>query len=118
MMHEFGDMVAKIERGILGLKLTASEAGEDLQQQIDRASTLRDELHFMSEMADGMANRMSTKSKPSIRPQAPERATSSAMAAAKIDTLHDDDEDTAQSGRSRAEQELLQIIKGLRKGKA
>ncbi|WP_029008963.1 DUF6468 domain-containing protein [Azospirillum halopraeferens] len=62
---EMADLIAglneamtKAELGVRGMKRTASDTGEELQRTIDRGRALRDELQFMIEAADTLANRL------------------------------------------------------------
>jgi hypothetical protein len=59
-VQEFSTTVTRAEAGIKGLKHAARESGDDLEKLIDRAGSLRDELHFIVESADQTAARLST----------------------------------------------------------
>lgn len=56
---EFGTTVQRAEAGIQGLKMAARTGGDDLEQLIDKAQALRDELHFLVASADQIATRLS-----------------------------------------------------------
>ena len=56
---EFSATVERAEAGIRGLKQAARSGGDDLEQLIEKAQMLRDELHFLVESADKIANRLS-----------------------------------------------------------
>ncbi|WP_207456796.1 DUF6468 domain-containing protein [Azospirillum sp. SYSU D00513] len=56
------EAMSKAETGVRGMKKTASDTGEDLQRAIGKAQALRDELHFMLETGEGLANRLSGSS--------------------------------------------------------
>ncbi len=56
---DFNITVQRAEAGILGLKQAARSGGDDLEQLIDKARSLRDELHFLVESADQIASRLS-----------------------------------------------------------
>lgn len=60
LIQGLNDAMSKAEGGVRNLKKTASDTGEDLQRTVNKAQTLRDELEFMIEAADAMANRLGT----------------------------------------------------------
>jgi len=51
--------ITQAEKGLQDLKLTAQEVGGDMESRIADARGLAQELQFMIETADGMANRLS-----------------------------------------------------------
>jgi chromosome segregation ATPase len=46
------------EEGVRGLKLSAAESGRDLQNAVDRAGALRDDLAFLVERGSALADRL------------------------------------------------------------
>lgn len=66
---EFNSTVGRAEAGIRGLKNTARSSGDDLEKLIDKGHLLRDELHFLTESADQIANRLSSSASHAARPQ-------------------------------------------------
>ncbi|KAA0688554.1 DUF6468 domain-containing protein [Azospirillum brasilense] len=76
LVRGLNEAMSRAETGVRGLKKTAHETGEDLQRTVAKAQTLRDELEFMIEAADAMANRLGNvggerpKSGPAVRPAA------------------------------------------------
>ncbi|MDD5587038.1 MAG: DUF6468 domain-containing protein [Alphaproteobacteria bacterium] len=58
-VFDFGSTVERAEAGIRGLKQAARSSGDDLEQLIEKANALRDELHFLVESADRHADRLS-----------------------------------------------------------
>jgi len=58
LIQGLNDAMSKAETGVRGLKKTASDTGEDLQRTVNKAQALRDELQFMIEAADTLANRL------------------------------------------------------------
>ncbi|MDD3181995.1 MAG: DUF6468 domain-containing protein [Alphaproteobacteria bacterium] len=56
---QFNATVSRAEAGILGLKTTARTCGDDLERLIEKGQMLRDELNFLTESADVIANRLS-----------------------------------------------------------
>lgn len=58
LVAAFNDATARAEAGIPKLKRAAEEAGSGLQERVEKAQSLRDDLAFMIERADAMANRL------------------------------------------------------------
>lgn len=58
LIKGLNEAISGAETSVRGLKKTASETGEDLQRTVNKAQTLRDELEFMIEAADALANRL------------------------------------------------------------
>lgn len=60
LIKGLNEAISGAENSVRGLKKTASDTGEDLQRTVNKAQTLRDELEFMIEAADALANRLGT----------------------------------------------------------
>lgn len=119
LIAAFNEATQRAEAGIQRLKRTAEEAGGSLQERVEKAQSLRDDLAFMTERADAMANRLenavrSSKSdgkpaasmaSPAPRPQSPRRSKASPTIGA--DAIDADD-------RSEAERELLRALQSVR----
>lgn len=58
LVRGLNEAMSRAETGVRGLKKTAHDTGDDLQRTVAKAQTLRDELEFMIEAADAMANRL------------------------------------------------------------
>ncbi len=59
LVKGLNEAMTKAEASVRGLKRTAGETGESLQRTIDKAAGLRDELQFMIEAANTLADRLS-----------------------------------------------------------
>jgi chromosome segregation ATPase len=131
----FNEATVRAESSIPKLKKAAEEAGLTLQERVEKAQSLRDDLAFMIERADTMANRLEnavrsarvdgkgpeprsvsagggaqigTASTPTMPPprMAANRAAAIAAAAAASEAEGDD--------RSEAERELLRALQSMR----
>jgi len=58
LVAAFNDATARAESGIPRLRRAAEEAGTALQERVEKAQTLRDDLAFMIERADSMAGKL------------------------------------------------------------
>ncbi len=76
LVRGLNEAMSRAETGVRSLKKTAYDTGDDLQRTVAKAQTLRDELEFMIEAADAMANRLGNvggerpKQAPAARPAA------------------------------------------------
>lgn len=77
---DFNSTVLRAEAGIHGFKTTARTCGDDLERLIDKGQMLRDELNFLTESADVIANRLSTSATQASRPQEQIKAPASSAA--------------------------------------
>ena len=129
LVAAFNEATARAEGGIPKLRRAADEAGAALQERVEKAQSLRDDLAFMIERADAMANRLESGVKsardglkpspgsavpprPSVaRPATPPPAAPAfAVGAAPVAATAEDFEDE----RSEAERELLRALQSVR----
>ena len=134
-VHEFNATVIRAEAGIKGLRNAARDSGDDLEKLVEKAMMLRDELTFIVESADQIAERLSQTASNAVRPEVTKTekqtappASVAAPAAAKAEpkVIADvkpqqpavppvrlaDSKETSQPA-SRAEKELLQALQKL-----
>lgn len=58
-VREFNATVSRAETGIKELRYAARESGDDLEKLVDKAAMVREELQFLVESADQIAERLS-----------------------------------------------------------
>ncbi len=132
----FNEATLRAESSIPKLRKAAEESGQTLQERVEKAQSLRDDLAFMIERADTMANRLenavrsarsdsvTAKTAPEARGPAAAQASplpgpsmppprmagnrAAAIAAAAAAAEGDGDE------RSEAERELLRALQSMR----
>jgi hypothetical protein len=128
-VRDFNSAVSRAEAGIKTLRSTARESGDDLEKLVEKAGMVRDELTFIVESADGLAERLSVaaskvmhsdqeppKSAFSNAPtrQAPVSANAKADSGGKSAEVSEISRSKASARQaSRAEQELIQALKKL-----
>lgn len=56
--RRFAEAATRAEAGVKALRQAAGGAGEQMQADIEKARILRDELSFLVETGDGLANRL------------------------------------------------------------
>jgi hypothetical protein len=115
-VREFNSAVIRAEAGIKSLRATARESGDDLEKLVGKGIMIRDELNFIVESADGVAERLSTAASSVMHtsaPQskAPEPARQSAPTQPVATAPAAPPPKAEVQPPSRAEQELLQALK-------
>ena len=119
-VHEFNATVIRAEAGIKGLRNAARESGDDLEKLVEKAYMVRDELQFLVESADQIAERLSQSASSAMRPEkktepvkpAPE-VKAQPTAAPTIASVRPADAKETSQPSSRAEKELLQALQKL-----
>lgn len=128
----FNEATVRAESSIPKLRKAAEEAGAGLHERVEKAQSLRDDLAFMIERADAMANRLENavrsargEARPVAGPTgnagssgsaaaparvAASRAAQQATVAAAAAATEDFDADE----RSEAERELLRALQSMR----
>ena len=115
-VREFNTAVMRAEAGIKSLRAAARESGDDLEKLVDKAVMVRDELNFIVESADGVAERLSVvasgalhkgsaEAKPAMQPEP--SVTVKPVAAKPVAAAPET------PPASRAEKELLQALQQL-----
>ncbi len=132
VVSSFNDATARAEAGIPKLRKAAEETGSALQERVEKAQSLRDDLAFMIERADAMADRLEQAVRaareeirtpaapaaaapaagPVIRPTAPRMAP--AAQAPSSTTPMPPFEPEIEDERSEAERELLRALQSVR----
>ena len=75
LISEFNRATERAEAGIVLLRRASDEAGAGLQRRIDKAQTLADELGFIVETGDRLADRLTGQISAARRPAAAGTAT-------------------------------------------
>jgi hypothetical protein len=116
-VRDFNGAVIRAEAGIKALRSAARESGDDLEKLVDKAVMVRDELNFIVESADSVAERLSVsassvlhtdRSAPAPKVQGETRASENAPSA-KPGVMPSEPPPT-----SRAEKELLQALQKMK----
>lgn len=127
LIAQFNEATVRADASIPKLRKAAEEAGQTLQDRVEKAQSLRDDLAFMIERADAMADRLENAVRagreiktPEARgagmaAAAPPRAAAPSPAmqirAAAAAPMRDDVDDDE---RSEAERELLRALQSVR----
>lgn len=137
MVTEFNEATRRTEGAIQALRLAADQTAKALSVQVERGQALRDELAFLTNRADGAAERITSRAEPVAqaaprpqpqparpqpvpvaaappRPVAPSSSPAPRPAPAPASVASADDEAESEGGRSKAEQDLLKALRELR----
>jgi len=129
LVAAFNDATARAESGIPKLRRAADEASQSLQERVEKAQTLRDDLAFMTERADSMAGRLEStvrQAREEVRPVVPAPAPAApAVAPARaprgqrvqpppVEIPEPELPEAADDERSEAERELLRALQAVR----
>jgi len=79
VVERFNQAAARAEAGVTTLRQTSDDTGRQLQQSIDKAKALRDELNFLVERGEPIVDRLIAANR--AAPRAPEAAETSAQLA-------------------------------------
>jgi hypothetical protein len=126
-VRDFNAAVIRAEVGIRSLRAAARESGDDLEKLVEKAVMVRDELNFIVESADGVAERLSSTTSKALHadsspaPRAAVEKPVSPFAAETTERASRDMPDVSGVAplrakpesvpSSRAEKELLQALK-------
>lgn len=126
LIHTFADATSRADKSIHGFKSTADHSGKALQDAIVKAQGLRDDLAFLIEKAEAVADRLDTGIR-SARPQAGAAGDGNPMPARRPAARPvQQAETTATAGRrsaavaeggrapSKTEQELMKSLQSMR----
>lgn len=112
-VQEFSATVARAEAGIKTLKQVARDSGDDLEKLIERGQAMRDELRFVCDHADQLAEKV-TSSTQQLR--VPSLSAAPVLATDQRPFLSNEagGQGEAPQGRSKAERDLLKAVEKLR----
>ena len=122
-VKDFNSAVMRAEAGVNALRTAARESGDDLEKLVEKACMVRDELNFIVDSADVLADKLSNKvsqakraPQPSsplapVEPETPSASVERRTANRPVSTPPPKAE--KMSSISRAEQELIQALKKL-----
>ncbi len=111
LIARFNEATVRAESSIPRLRKTAEDAGDALQERVEKALALRDDLAFMIERADAMADRLETSVRTARAEVRPRAVRPVAVGAAPVE---DDGAAVEDDDRSEAERELLRALQQVR----
>ena len=119
-VRQFAEASVKADASVKGLKRTADESGTNLQKLIDRGQALRDELAFLVEAAEAVADRLETGSG-TTRPRQHAQGVAAAAAAdhrgdeaQPLTAVRSEPQGRRRGTKETADHDLLRAIENLR----
>jgi hypothetical protein len=109
----FNDSTRQAEIGVERLRATSEGAGRQIARQIEQAQRLKDDLHFLTERGDKLAERLEVGVR-SARMFADNNAMANAMPAASLVAAVPVGAEPAPRLRSEAERDLLRALRAAR----
>ena len=106
LIKQFDESTRRADSSIKALQAASSKTGEELQENLNRARKMRDELSIMLDSAESLANRLE---------QATPQRSSADVGSAKQQTSTSSSSDPVRDVRSKAEMDLLRAIGSSRK---
>ena len=117
LLLSFTDSTSRAETSVARLKASAIDTAQSLQESVTKAQALRDDLAFMVDRADELADRLENE----IRDARPEQATRGSAAqyvtsGDKVNAEPSEPElDTSKdSGQRKTKSDLLKALEGMR----
>lgn len=120
LVQSLNEATFKAENSIPKLKSVTEHSSEGLKEVVDSAKTLKDDLTFINERADNLADRLEIMIKDgrNIREEAPKKSISGIFGSKKTsaDTPNDTEEEkfSISDSRSEAEIELLKALRAIK----
>lgn len=117
LLAGFDESTKRAESSVKTLKSSAEQQMKALQQPVQRAEAMRDELAFLVKRADEVADRLSngiSSSRGGEAKSATEAPRAARAPARVVDEVADANAQTEEGGRSKAETDLLKALRGLR----
>ena len=102
LVAAFNASTQQAEAGIERLRNAADGAGQQIARRIETATALRDDLHYLSERGESLANRIDALVR-AARPRAPE--------APRLSVVSRADPAEPPRARSQAERDLLKALR-------
>lgn len=132
LVKNLADQIGQAERAVAGMRESSREAGRDLQERINEARALADELQFMNETGNNLASRLEKAASIPAPARGGEERDAVAIGSPRKKggfAIHDrefgassaeddaalflDDEDSSETDfQSRAERELFEALRG------
>lgn len=107
LIEALNEATYKAENSIPKLKSVTENTGNDLKEVVDNAKELKDDLMFINERADNLADRLEGAIKNSRQIKEPARSFATA-------TEKENEVSEAHDQRSEAEMELLKALRSLK----
>tara|TARA_B100000459_G_C8525641_1_gene178214 strand:+ start:84 stop:569 length:486 start_codon:yes stop_codon:yes gene_type:complete len=117
LLMSFTDSTSRAETSVARLKVSATDTAQSLQESVTRAQALRDDLAFMVDRADELANRLEGAIR-EARPESPARASAAQAATSgekvNAEVAQSEPSPQEETGQSKTKSDLLKALEGMR----
>lgn len=116
LVSSLNEATFKAENSIPKLKSVTEHSSEGLKEVVDSAKNLKDDLIFINERADNLADRLETMIKDGrhIKDEKPLKTTVGVFDKKSSSAIAEDDSFTISDSRSEAELELLKALRSIK----
>ena len=114
LMMSFTDSTSRAESSVARLKASATDTAQALQESVTRAQALRDDLAFMVDRADELADRLEAairEARPDQAVRAAEKTSGEKMGTEKSEPAA---EEKTEAGSRKSKSDLLKALEGMR----
>lgn len=124
VLRELADNIIRAERAVQGMRETAKDSGRDLQERINEARSLLDELDIMAQSGNSLAKRLEKTADRGRKPRPAPAAQADTLPSFMIrdpdldpppeagEPVQDFIDDETGALQSRAERELFEALRG------
>ena len=117
LLMSFTDSTSRAETSVARLKASATDTAQSLQESVTRAQALRDDLAFMVDRADELANRLEGAIR-EARPESPARAAGGQAATSgekvNAEAVQPEPSSKEEPGQRKTKSDLLKALEGMR----
>ncbi|PPR65097.1 MAG: hypothetical protein CFH10_00010 [Alphaproteobacteria bacterium MarineAlpha4_Bin2] len=117
LLANFTESTSRAETSIARLKISATDTAQSLQESVTRAQALRDDLAFMFDRGDELANRLEGAIREARLEPAPRTGAGQAAASGKQETSEEAQADpitNEKPGQRKTKSDLLKALEGMR----
>jgi hypothetical protein len=112
IIAQFNQAAARAEGGVERLKVASEQTGKTLQQLVTKGQSLRDDLAYLVERAEPLADRMTEGVRFARNARRDEPSSAADALAQKVDAV--ERETDGSDERARAKRELIRALAALR----
>jgi hypothetical protein len=117
LLLSFTDSTSRAETSVARLKASAMDTAQSLQESVTRAQALRDDLAFMVDRADDLANRLEgaiREARPETTNRSGSRDPQTSGEKVKAESVEQPAETEDGAGQRKTKSDLLKALEGMR----
>ena len=110
LLSSFTESTDRAEASVIRLRTSATETATSLQTNVTKAQTLHDDLTFMIDRAEELANRLES----AIGAARSRRVAGSSQGAAAVESVEDAAAEAGDDSENKSKSDLLKALEGMR----